>query len=34
VGEGSAEETVVPHGVKVGKKLGLMFLSLVRSSRY
>ena len=34
VGEGSAEETVVPHGVKVGKNLGLMFLLLVRSSRY
>ena len=32
MGEGSAEESVVPHGVKVGKKLGLTFLSLVRSS--
>jgi hypothetical protein len=33
MGKWSAEESVVPHGVKVGKKLGWMFLSLLRSSR-
>ena len=34
MGEGSAEDSVVPHGVKVGKKLGWLFLLLGRSSRY